>query len=412
MIVIGLMSGTSADGVDAAVVEAAPGSPPSFKLLSHVLLPHADSLREEILACVRPEHGAVDRICALNFDLGEAFAQAALAGARAAGIPPDQIDLIGSHGQTMWHIPGHSTLQIASPAVIAERTGATVISNMRARDMAAGGQGAPLVPYVDALLLRHPTLIRAAQNIGGVANVTYLPPLDESRPETDGQSRSDVASRREPEDRVFAFDNGPGNMLIDDAARRASGGALQYDADGALAAQGKVDGGLLEELMDHPFLRARPPKTTGREVFGAQFGAALWERGHARGLRDVDVVATTTAFTALSIAVSYRDFLPEMPNEVLVSGGGALNPTLMRMLEDQLNHFAPAGRRVRVMPSDAAGIPILAKEAFAFAILAFETWRGQPSNLPAATGARAPVILGDITPGVRFPFDRLTQASA
>lgn len=408
MIVIGLMSGTSADGVDAAVVEAAPGSPSTFKLLSHTLLPHADGLREEILACVRPEQGTVDRICALNFELGEAFAQAALAGARAAGIPQDTIDLIGSHGQTMWHIPGHSTLQIASPAVIAERTGATVISNMRARDMAAGGQGAPLVPYVDALLLRHSSLVRAAQNIGGVANVTYLPPLTERRREVDDLSLSGRASGRDLPASVFAFDSGPGNMLIDDAARRASGGALQYDAGGALAAQGKVDGSLLEELMDHPFLRARPPKTTGREVFGAQFGAALWERGRARGLRDVDLVATATAYTALSIAVSYRDFLPEMPDEVLVSGGGALNPTLMRMLEDQLNDFAPAGRRVKVMPSDVAGIPILAKEAFAFAILAFETWRGRPSNLPAATGARAPVILGDITPGTRFPFEHLS----
>ena len=156
--------------------------------------------------------------------------------------------------------------------------------------------------------------------------------------------------------------------------------------------------------MEHPFLRAPPPKTTGREVFGAQFGEVLWASGLARGLRPLDIVATSTAFTAMSIAVAYRDFLPAMPDEVLVSGGGALNPTLLRMLERQLNDFAPAGRVVRVMRSDAVGIPVLAKEAFAFAILADQTWRGRPGNLTAATGARAPVILGDITPGLRFPY--------
>ncbi len=396
MIVIGLMSGTSADGVDAAVVEVSGGAAqPRYRLLKHVLLPHVDAVHDEILACVRPDAGTVDRICALNFTLGEAFAAAALDGARAAGIPRDKIDLIGSHGQTMWHLPGHSTLQIGSPAVIAERTGATVISNFRARDMAVGGQGAPLVPYVDALLLRHPALTRAAQNIGGIANVTYLPPRVDGPQTAFGE--------------VFAFDSGPGNMLMDDAARRASSGALQYDDGGQLAAQGTVDGSLLEELMDHDFMRAPPPKTTGREVFGAQYGAEIWARGLARGLRAVDVVATATAFTATSIAVAYRDFLPVMPDEVLVSGGGALNPTLMAMLERQLNDFAPPGKHVRVMRSDEAGIPVLAKEAFAFAILAAETWRGRPGNLPAATGARKPVVLGDITPGDRFPFDRLPE---
>lgn len=391
MIAIGLMSGTSADGIDAAVVET--GGESGYRLLSHTLTPFPDALHDEILACVRPEHGSVDRLCALNVTLGEAFAEAALTGARAAGLTAEDIDLIGSHGQTMWHIPAHSTLQLGSPAVIAERTGITTLSNFRARDMAAGGQGAPLVPYVDALLLQHPTLIRAAQNIGGIANVTYLP----------AKEGPDATA-------VFAFDTGPGNMLIDDAARRASGGELQCDLDGRLAAQGQVDGSLLEDLMDHAFLRAQPPKTTGREVFGAQFGEMIWQRGLARGRAPEDVVATSTAFTALSIALAYRDFLPGMPDEVLVSGGGALNPTLMAMLAKQLNAFAAPGRSIRVRRSDEAGIPALAKEAFAFAILALETWRGRPGNLPAATGARHPVILGDITPGARFPFAALQQA--
>ena len=382
MRVVGLISGTSADGIEAAVVELN-GAPPTlaWQLVKHLHVAHPQTLRDEILACVRPETGTVDRLCALNFALGEAFARAALQAIEAAGLTPAQIDLIGSHGQTLWHIPADmpnaSTLQLGEPAVIAERTGITTIANFRTRDMAAGGHGAPLVAYVDTLLLSHPTLTRAAQNIGGIGNVTFLPPAS--------NNQSDASQQ------PFAFDTGPGNMLIDDAASRATQGAWTFDRDGALAARGRVDETLLAELMREPYLRQAPPKTTGRELFGAQFGARVWEKAHARGLRDEDIVATMTAFTARSIAQAYRDFLPVPPDQVIVSGGGAHNPVLMAMLRDQL---APA----QVLRSDDLGLSSEAKEAIAFAVLAYETWFGRPGNLATATGARHPVVLGSITP--------------
>ncbi|OQA40054.1 MAG: Anhydro-N-acetylmuramic acid kinase [Chloroflexi bacterium ADurb.Bin325] len=383
MIVVGLMSGTSADGVDAAVVRLA-GAPPvlEWELLAHVHSPHPPALRAEIFACFRPETGDVARLCALNFALGRAFAAAALAAIAAAGLAPAQVALIGSHGQTVWHIPdgpAASTLQIGEPAVIAELTGVTTISNFRTRDMAAGGQGAPLVARVDALLFGHPRLRRALQNIGGIANVTYAPP---------GGIEA-----------AFAFDTGPGNMLIDDAAQRATGGALDYDRDGALAAAGRVDEELLAELLAHPYYLRPPPKTTGRELFGRQYGAEVWARARARGLSGEDSAATLTELTARSIAAAYRDFLPAWPDEVIVSGGGARNPVLMARLATALARAAAARPAPRVMTSDELGLPVEAKEAVAFAVLAYETWHSRPGNLPAATGAQRPVILGSITPG-------------
>jgi anhydro-N-acetylmuramic acid kinase len=387
MIVIGLMSGTSADGVDAAVVEL-DGAPPNltWRLLGHANLPHPPELRDEIFACFRPETGTVDRICRLNFSLGRAFAQTALAAVDAAGLCVEQVDLIGSHGQTIWHIPdgaGASTLQIGEPAVIAELTGVTTVSNFRPRDIAAGGQGAPLVAYVDRLLFTHPTLSRALQNIGGIANVTFLP---------SGESGAGEA---------FAFDTGPGNMLIDDAARRATGGTQAYDVDGRIAASGKVDAGLLAELLAHPYFRRPPPKTTGRELFGGQYAAEIWARGLARDLSPEDIVATVTALTAHSIARAYRDYLPGLPDEVIVSGGGAANPTLMRLLTDAHVELAAGARTPLTYTSDDLGLPSAAKEAVAFAVLAYETWHGRPGNLPSATAAHHPAILGSITPGNR-----------
>lgn len=387
VIVVGLMSGTSADGIDATVVRL-DGAPPhlDWTILTHINVPYPPQLREEIFACFRPETGSVDRICRLNFRLGEAFAEAALGAIAAAGLTPAEVGLIGSHGQTLWHIPPGSgdipsTLQIGEAAVIAEQTGLPVVSNFRTRDMAAGGQGAPLVPLVDGLLLSHSTLTRAAQNIGGIGNMTYLPPALPS-PSPSGRGAGGEG--------IFAFDTGPGNMLIDDATWRATHGQLNYDKDGMLAAQGKIDKALLESLLADTYFSTPPPKTTGRERFGVQLGEQIWQNASARGLSALDILATLTAFTAESIVRAYHDFLPVFPDEVILSGGGACNPTLKAMLAERL---APA----RLLTSNEVGIPADAKESLAFAILAYETWHKRPGNLPAATGAQHPVILGAIT---------------
>ncbi|MCW5881602.1 MAG: anhydro-N-acetylmuramic acid kinase [Anaerolineae bacterium] len=381
MVIIGLMSGTSADGIDVAVVDVQ-GAPPDVgaRLLRFVTVPWPDDLRAAIFAAFRPESSAVDRLTALDFALGERCALAARAAADAAGMPMTSIDLIASHGQTLWHAVGaddpvKSTLQLGQPAVIAERSGVTVVADFRVRDVAAGGQGAPLVGYTDYLLLRHATLTRAVQNIGGIANVTAL--QGGCAPEA-----------------VFAFDTGPGNMLIDDATLRATDGAQVFDRDGRLGAAGRPDDALIAELMRHPYFALPPPKTTGREQFGRQFGADVWERGRGRGLSPEDIVATVTKLTAVSIADAYTRYVGAV-DEVVLCGGGADNPTLVRMIGAAL----PGAR---VLRSDDLGVPADAKEAIAFAVLAYETVHARPGNLPSVTGARGPRVLGAITPGDNF----------
>jgi anhydro-N-acetylmuramic acid kinase len=377
MIVVGLMSGTSADGIDATVVHLE-GSPPrlSWEVLAHVNCPHTDRIRAEIFACFRPETSSVDHLCRLNFELGEAFAQAALDAIAAAHLNARDVNLIGSHGQTVWHIPPQSgeiasTLQIGEPAIIAERTGLPVVSNFRTRDMAAGGHGAPLVPLVDWILFSHPTLTRAAQNIGGIANVTFL----------------SASGERE---NVLAFDTGPGNMLIDEVVRLATNGAWNYDHEGSLASQGLVNESLLKDWLTDPFFDQSPPRTTGRELFGVQRATQYWLQAIEHGLNPNDIVATLTALTARSIEHAYRNFLPVFPEEVIISGGGAHNSALMRMLAERL---APA----RITTSNEFGLNLEAKEAVAFAVLAYETWHKRCGNLPSATGASHIVILGSVT---------------
>lgn len=376
MIGIGLMSGTSADSIDAACVRIE-GAPPrlDWELLSFITLPMTAELRQEIFAAFRPETGTVDKLCQLNFTLGEWFAKASLEAIKAAGLTPEQVDFIGSHGQTVWHIPPNtdqgvpSTLQLGNPAVIAERCGVTVVSDFRSRDMAAGGQGAPLVPFVDNLLLSHPTLSRAVQNIGGIGNVTFLP----------------AGGRGE----AFGFDTGPGNMLLDRAAEVLTQGKLRCDMDGKLAFAGTVHENFLRKWMEEePYFAQKPPKSTGRELFGVQRCDVYLKE--LAGLSKEDILATLTAFTARSTAEAYRSFLPALPDEVLLCGGGARNPAIAAMLQKEL----PASRIGR---TEDAGLPGDSKEAVAFAVLGYETMNHRPGNLPAATGAKTPVVLGSIT---------------
>lgn len=381
--VVGLMSGTSADGVDVAIVDIAGRR---VDVLAFETFPYKLALRQSIFELFSAATARVDRICHLNFVLGEVFAQAVITLARRHRIPMSSIDLIGSHGQTIHHLPRGlvgaavqptlaSTFQIGEPSVIAQRTGITTVADFRPRDIAAGGQGAPLVPLADLVLFGHRTKARAVQNIGGIANVTFLPPGAEV-------------------DDVLAFDTGPGNMIIDGVTALATRGRQTFDRGGLLAARGQVHTGLLAKLMRHPYLRRKPPKTTGREEFGLEFSRRLFADANRMKLAPKDIIATATAFTADSIADAYARLLPSGVDEAIICGGGAWNETLLAMLRKQL---APA----RVVRMDEVGISADAKEAVSFAILAYETIHCRPGNVPSATGARRPVVLGKIVPGGR-----------
>jgi anhydro-N-acetylmuramic acid kinase len=375
------MSGTSADGIDAVLVEiSAHGRHSRARVLAHRHLPWAPVLRQRILQAAL--HGTVAEICELNFVLGERFAGAALAVIRHAKLKPRTITAIASHGQTVHHLPNAacpSTLQIGEPAIIAERTGILTIADFRVGDMAAGGQGAPLVPLADWALLTDPARPRIVQNIGGIANLTFLPP---------GATL----------DQVLAFDTGPGNMIIDACVATLSSRRRQFDQNGRWASQGSVSEKLLAELTSHPYLRRHPPKTTGREEFGESFVRRLLATARRLRLREADIIATATAFTAASIADAYRRFvfpqlkprdLPKL--QIILGGGGAKNSTLRRMLAERLG----VGE---LLTHEDFGIANAAKEALAFAILGFQTLRCQPGNVPSATGARRSVVIGKIVP--------------
>jgi anhydro-N-acetylmuramic acid kinase len=378
MRVVGLMSGTSADGVDAAVVEI---DREKVKLLAFDTFAYPAALRRQILDLCRPDSVRLDDICHYNFVLGEVFADAVIRLCSKNGISHSSIDLIGSHGQTIYHLPSgkryggkkiRSTLQIGEPSVIAQRTGIRTVADFRPRDMAAGGQGAPLVPYTDYILFKHKRLTRAIQNIGGIANVTFLP----------------VGCKQ---DEIIAFDTGPGNMVIDGIINLITNGSKRCDVGGKMAAQGMVNKRLLDELLRHPFFRRRPPKSTGREEFGVDFTGRIYRRAEKKGLADADVVATVTALTAKSIAQAYRRFLKMLPDEVILCGGGSHNRTLVEMLHAELPD-------VKMLSTDDFGISVDAREAVSFAILAWATIKGMANNVPAATGAERPVILGKIVP--------------
>ncbi len=378
MIVAGLMSGTSVDGIDAAVVDiTTDGDALRARLLGYAEAHIDDSLRERVHALFSPAESRIDEVCEVNVLLGEAFADAA---ARAIRLAGGHADLVASHGQTVWHqvAPGHtrSTLQLGEPSVIAERLGVTTIADFRPRDIAAGGQGAPLASWGDALLFGDPQLSRAVQNIGGMGNVTWVPP--------GGQWEA-----------MLAFDTGPGNVLIDHAVWRLSGGLQRFDENGALAATGRVDDVLLAQLLGHPYFPLQPPKSTGRELFGAQLVDPIIDRCLQRSVGTPDIVATLTAFTAHSIADQYRRFLPGRPDEVVVGGGGARNPVLMRLLSELLD---PAQIRVH----EEFGLPSLGREAVYFALMGHEALHGRANTVPSCTGAAHPVVMGKLIPGPNY----------
>jgi anhydro-N-acetylmuramic acid kinase len=376
---VGLMSGTSMDGIDAALVAiSGPREKPRVRLRAFVSIPYPAELREDLSDIASHRPSSAGAISQMNFLLGEIFAEAALALCRHAKVSPREISVIGSHGQTIYHQGTRSleagreissTLQIGEPAVIAERTGIPVVADFRPADMAAGGQGAPLVPMVDYLLLRDAREGRVALNIGGIANMTVIP------------------AGAKPED-VFGFDTGPGNMVIDALVRHFTEGRASFDADGKRAARGKTDEKLLTRFLRDPLFSRNPPRSFGREEFGEAFVKRFFLRGHRSA---EDAIRTAAELTARSIVAALQRFVFRRAtiHRLIVSGGGAKNDFLMKRLQELLPEIA-------MSLSDDLGLPVDAKEAMAFALLADRTMHGLPGNLPSVTGAKHPVVLGKI----------------
>ncbi|MBQ8953310.1 MAG: anhydro-N-acetylmuramic acid kinase [Clostridia bacterium] len=378
--VIGLMSGTSADGMDAALVEITGfGLNTRVKLLNFVSIPYGEEVRGEILRLASGGAGGSRDMCLFSFLLGQLSLEACLAACERAGLPASAVDLVGSHGQTLYHAPAaepyggrmvRGTLQLGEASVICEGLHCPVVSDFRVRDMAAGGQGAPLVPYVEYLLYRREDMTVGLQNIGGIGNLTVLPK---------GGAPGDT----------LAFDTGPGNMVMDQIVARITDGRLRYDENGALAAQGACDEALLAFMLRDPYLRQKPPKTTGREQYGTAYVDALMERGRASGLSGLDILATATRFTAACVRSAIDDFCPVRPECLVVGGGGSQNPTLMREIRALLD--------VPVLVNEDLGFSSEAKEAVAFAVLANECVHGQCNSMPSVTGAAHPVVMGKIS---------------
>ena len=381
--VLGMMSGTSADGIDTALVKIS-GAPPhlKIKLVGHAKQNFSPSVRKEILRVAEQKPLTPGEFSQLHARLGKLYADAAVSACKKVAISPRRVDLIGNHGQTIFHqgapkdflaAKTASTLQIGDGSVIAALTGITTVSDFRPADIALGGQGAPLVPYVDYLLWRETKVGRIALNIGGIANLTVIP-----------------ANAKASE--VFAFDTGPGNMLIDALVARFTHNHSRFDEGARVALRGKLVPQLLDHLMQDPYLKRKPPKSTGREYFGTTYVERVLSLGRRYSTKPNDLIRTITIFTALSIVDALHRFvLPKTKiHQLIVSGGGAHNPLLIGQLAALLPSIA-------IMPSSAFGIPVDVKEALAFAVLAYETFHQRPSNLPFATGASGPAILGKIS---------------
>jgi anhydro-N-acetylmuramic acid kinase len=380
MIVAGIMSGTSGDGINVALVQCVGrGLKTRLSLLAHEEYEYPAAVRKSILTAMNARSIAVADLARLNFLLGELYAEAVLA---ILQRHKTRCDLIGCHGQTLYH-QGEAqgflgrklavTWQTGETAVIAARVGVPVVSDFRPADMVAGGKGAPLVPYLDFLLYRHARFGRIVQNIGGIGNLTAIP------------AGADASQ-------VIAFDTGPGNMIIDALMERSF--SRSYDKDGVVAAKGTPDLEVVRAILREPFFKRKPPKTAGREEFGREFVAGFVKLcGRAA---KQDLIATATLLTAASIRASIENFVIQPKaaayRELLVSGGGAKNPTLLRMLSEELGPL-----EIKLRTTAELGMPTEAKEAAAFALLAYQTWHRQPSNIPRAPGAKRPAILGKIT---------------
>ncbi len=362
-LVLGLMSGTSLDGVDLALCKiTGQGAKMDIRLKAFATHPMPLALKKRIQSSFL---GQPEELCRLNFDLGEFFAQSVLQFCHVQGLAPKEIDIIGSHGQTIWHVPGHSTLQIGEGAVIAAMTGVPVISDFRVADMAKGGEGAPLVSYLDRALFADPQRNLALHNLGGISNFTYLPASGE----------------------VFALDTGPGNAPLNELTERVTQGKLNFDKDGAIAAQGKVLPDLLAEMLTHPYFAKPLPKSTGREEFGAPFIEALLQK-HPQ-VSPPDFMRTLVALVAQSSARAYRQYAPAV-EKIWVSGGGMHNPVLLAALREAV------GVPLEPLPASQALNPD-AKEAVAFALFAHEWFNGQATNLPEVTGAKGLARLGKLS---------------
>jgi anhydro-N-acetylmuramic acid kinase len=376
--IMGLMSGTSADGITTALAEVAgTGETAKIKLHAHNTYPYPEKVRTRLFRLFTPNASTTKDLCEMNFVVGECFADSINRLMEDTGLSTSDVDAVGSHGQTVWHqpiaepvagIPAASTLQIGEPAIISSRTGLPVVADFRKADMAVGGQGAPLTPYLDYVLHRHPSRSIVLQNIGGIANLTYIP------------------ASASPE-QVVAFDTGPGNMIMDAVARHYTGAS--HDVDGGLARSGKAHAGLLAELKRHPYYRRRPPKTTGREDFGEHYAAEVIRRGESMGLSPEDIAATVTDLTVETIADACKSMLTGSVDEIYVSGGGSKNPAVMEGLRAKL--------RTPVSDYSVLGFPGEAKEALLVALLTNEHIMGTPCNLPSATGAQRRVVLGSLT---------------
>ncbi len=383
LLVLGLMSGTSADGIDVALAKIS-GAPPHLgaEFLNHTSINFPQAIRKEILRVAEQQPISAGELSQLNFRLGEVFADAVLTACKRFRIATKKITLIGSHGQTIFHQgkpvqylgrPTASTLQIGEPSIIAARTGITTVADFRPADIALGGQGAPLVPYADYLLYLHAKLGRVSLNLGGIANITVLPAA--AKPS-----------------QIFAFDTGPANMLIDALVSHFTHGRQRYDKNAAIAQTGRSIPALVDELMRDPYLKQAPPKSTGREYYGRAYVKNLLAAGRKHKAKPADLIRAATIFTAISVVDALHRFaLPKYKIEqLIVSGGGARNPLILAQI-------AAALPQMDIVPSAELGVPTDAKEAFAFALMAYETFHQRPANLPSATGANGPAILGKIS---------------